>query len=153
MDKEKLVQALRCVSVPSEAAEEYGRKAAKMAGAVTERMLARPDLEALIGKNNSEMMKDNHANHARFIESVLRNFDAVTLTDTVLWVFRAYRSHGFHDNYWAAQLNLWHAVLKENMSEESLKAVLPIYNWMQVNIPSFTALADARRKELKDQLG
>jgi hypothetical protein len=153
MDREKLVQALKLVSVPPQAAEEYGRKAAKMAGVVTERMLARPDLEALIGKNNAEMMKDNHANHARFIESVLRNFDAATLTDTVLWVFRAYRSHGFHDSYWAAQLNLWHAVLKENLSEETLKAVLPVYNWMQVNIPSFAALADARRKELKEQLG
>jgi len=153
MDRQKLELALKDISIPPEAAVEYGLKASRMAGAVTERMLARPDLDALIGKNNAEMMKDNHANHARFIESVLRNFDAATLTDTVLWVFRAYRSRGFHDNYWAAQLNLWHAVMKENLSEETLRAVLPIYNWMQVNIPGFVVLADERRKELKDQLG
>lgn len=153
MDREQLVLALKDIRIPREAAEEYGQKAAKMAGAVTERLLARPDLAALIGPNNAEMMKDNHANHARFIESVLRNFDAGTLTDTVLWVFRAYRSHGFHDSYWAAQLNLWHDVLKENLSESALRAVLPVYTWMQVNIPSFAALADERRLELQDQFG
>ncbi|HBE87753.1 MAG TPA: hypothetical protein DDW67_01235 [Elusimicrobia bacterium] len=152
MDRNTLVLALKDIRIPPEAAEEYGRKAAKMAGAVTERLLARPDLESLIGKNNSEMMKDNHANHARFIESMLRNFDAETMTDTVLWVFRAYRSHGFHDSYWAAQLNQWHAVLRENLSDNTLRAVLPLYDWMQVNIPAFSALAERQKAELKGQL-
>lgn len=153
MDREQLILALKDFTPPAQAAEEYGRKAAKMAGAVTERMLARPDLEALIGKNNVEMMKDNHANHARFIESALRNFDAVTMTDTVLWVFRAYRSRGFHDNYWAAQLNQWQLVLRENLGADTLRAVLPLYDWMQVNIPSFAALADRQTAELRDRLG
>lgn len=48
--------------------------------------------------NDIEMMKDNHANHVRFVHSILNNPNAEVHTDTVLWVFRAYKSHGFSSN-------------------------------------------------------
>ena len=107
-------------------------------------MLERKDLEKLIGKDNERMMKDNHANHVRFIASILKNYNPEVLVDTVLWVFRAYRSHGFSTNYWATQLNSWIIILKEVLSPKSYTEVYPLYEWMQVNIPLFVKLSDEK---------
>lgn len=90
------------------------------------------------------MMKDNHANHARFMESVFTNPLAETLVDTILWVFRAYRSRKFGSTYWAAQLNTWIEIYKSELSEECFEAVYPFYNWMQINIPNFVKLSDEK---------
>lgn len=110
-------------------------------------MLERPDLNDLIGENNTDMMKDNHANHVRFIASILKNHNSDVLVDTVLWVFRAYRSHGFTSNYWAAQLNAWIVIMKEVLTPESYREVYPYYEWMQINIPSFVLLSDEKLGE------
>ncbi len=89
-------------------------------------------------------MKDNHANHVRFIASILRNHNPEILVDTVLWVFRAYRSRGFSSNYWAAQLNTWIEIIKEELSTETYHQVFPLYEWMQLNIPTFVKLSDEK---------
>lgn len=112
-------------------------------------MLDRSDLVHLIGENNMEMMKDNHANHVRFIASILKNYNAEVLMDTVLWVFRAYRSHGFSTSYWAAQLNAWIIIMKESLSSEAFREVYPLYKWMQIHIPVFVKLSDEDLSELK----
>jgi len=88
------------------------------------------------------MMKDNHSNHVRFIASILRNNHPDVLVETVLWVFRAYRSHGFTTNYWAAQLNSWIIVLKEILSTDCYAEIYPYYEWMQVNIPIFVKVSN-----------
>ena len=93
-----------------------------------------------LGAENIEMMKDNHANHVRFIGSMLHAFNAEVLVETVLWVFRAYRSRGFRHTYWAAQLNGWVEILREELSPEAFDEVYPLYEWMQVNIPIFVRL-------------
>ncbi|MDK2977747.1 MAG: hypothetical protein PWP52_461 [Bacteroidales bacterium] len=104
-------------------------------------MLSHPDINDLVGEDNLDMMKDNHANHVRFMVSIFKNFDPEVLTDTVLWVFRAYRSRRFHSNYWAAQLNSWIEILKKELSEQTFKEIFPYYEWMQVNIPVFVKLS------------
>jgi len=105
-------------------------------------MLERPDLENLIGANNINMMKDNHANHVRFVGSILKNYNPDVLVNTILWVFKAYRGHGFNTNYWAAQMNTWISIIKEEFTRETYEAVYPYYEWMQVNIPQFVCLSD-----------
>lgn len=153
MNRKKLIKMLEEIQPPSqEAAEEYAAKKDIMVAAINQKMMNRNDILNLIGKDNLEMMKDNHANHARFIESILRSFDPEILTDTVLWVFRAYRCHGFQDNYWAAQLNAWIEVLKENLTPENYDSILPIYNWMLINIPNFVLLADEKINEFEQNL-
>ena len=74
--------------------------------------------------------------------SILKNFNAEVFVDTVLWVFRAYRSHGFTTNYWASQLNTWIDILKNSLTDKSFNEVYPYYEWMQVNIPIFVKLSD-----------
>ena len=121
---------------------EYQQKGDMMIMSMNDFMLKRSDLSLLIGEHNEDMMKDNHANHIRFIVSILRNYNPEVLVDTVLWVFRAYRSHGFTTNYWAAQLNAWINILKDTLSTEAYREVFLIYEWMQVNIPVFVMLSD-----------
>lgn len=143
MDKKYLLetaQQLKQVSV--ESSEEYYEKTEQLVSQMNALMTKRPDIESLVGLDNMDMMKDNHANHVRFIASVLKNHNPDVLVDTILWVFRAYRSHGFTSNYWAAQMNTWINVLKDELTPGSFNEVLPLYEWMQVSIPTFADVSD-----------
>lgn len=144
MNYKYLVQSAQEIPAANEKAvqEYHDRKDVLIAG-INHYMESRSDLKLLVGDNNIEMMKDNHANHVRFIHSVLKNPNAEVLTETVLWVFRAYRNHGFSSNYWAAQLNAWFEILKKELTEESYKQIYPLYEWMQVNVPAFENLSES----------
>lgn len=122
----------------------YGEISDKLVAAVNESLLNRADLPDLIGKNNIQMMMDNHANHARFMVSIMKHYNADVFVDTVLWVFRAYRSHGFASTYWAAQLNAWTTALKALLQPDYYSEIYPYYNWLLVNIPIFVSVSDAQ---------
>jgi hypothetical protein len=140
--KELLTSAAKLKQVSASTYSEYDKTGDHLVAKMNELMLKRTDLSALIGDGNEEMMKDNHANHVRFIASILKNHHPEVLIDTILWVFRAYRSHGFTTNYWAAQLNAWIVMLKGSLSEETYNEIYPLYEWMQINIPLFVKLSD-----------
>lgn len=143
MGKDELVQsAARLHAAAPEAVAEFAAQRDQIVSAVNARMLARPDVNALVGPGNIDMMKDNHANHARFIESILSEYHPAVLVDTILWVFRAYRSRGFQTAYWAAQLNAWVDSCKHLLSASSFQAIGPLYDWMIVHIPQFVELTD-----------
>lgn len=145
MDKNYLFEtAGQLKQVSEKTAEEYHQNGDKLIERMNTLMLERADIEGLVGANNISMMKDNHANHVRFIGSILKNHNPDVLVDTVLWVFRAYRSHGFTTNYWAAQLNSWIVVIKEVLSSDGFIEVFPYYEWMQVNIPLFVKVSDEK---------
>lgn len=128
--------------VSMKSASEFSLKRDNLVLLMNQKMEARPDLIEMVGEGNVEMMKDNHANHARFLESMFNQHDPEILTDTVLWVFRAYRSRNFSSTYWAAQLNSWIEIYKKELSPECFQEVYPYYNWMQINIPAFNQLAE-----------
>lgn len=145
MDKIQLIEtAMQLKSVSNESYTEYQQKAEALIAKMNEVMLNRHDLEFLVGKDNVCMMKDNHANHVRFITSIIKNYNPEVFVDTILWVFRAYRSHGFSTTYWAAQLNAFIGILKEHLSMKSYNEIYPYYEWMQVNIPTFVLLSDKK---------
>ncbi|MGD9332283.1 MAG: hypothetical protein PVJ53_13305 [Desulfobacterales bacterium] len=137
-----IVSAARLAGIAPQAAAEFAARRAEMVAAVNVQMLARPDVVDLVGPDNIALMKDNHANHARFIESILSAYHPEALVDTVLWVFRAYRSRGFKTRYWAAQLNTWVDIFEQTLSASTCNAIEPLYDWMIVNIPHFTNLTD-----------
>jgi len=142
MDRTTLINSANNITKCSEsAATEYIKMQDLMVARMNQIMEERADILELVGENNISMMRDNHSNHSRFIGAVLTNFDAEVLVDTILWVFKAYRSHQFNDNYWAAQLNNWISVIKESLNEKSYNDVYPIYEWMQINIPIFSIVA------------
>jgi len=145
MDKSLLEQsASHLKQVSKKSAVEYTEKLDYLVAMINAVMLQRKDVKALVGESNLDMMKDNHANHARFMSSIFTNYNPEVLIDTVLWVFRAYRSHGFSTNYWAAQLNVWIELLKKELSKESYEEIFPYYKWMQTNIPLFVQLSDEK---------
>lgn len=145
INKEQLVKsALNIPPINELSAAEYNEKLLALAAEVDRIMLERKDINQLVGENNLEMMKNNHSNHARFIASILMNFDAETLVETILWVFRAYQNHGFNSNYWPAQLDVWIHVLNSKLTRESCEQILPLYNWMIINIPLFEKLKDQK---------
>lgn len=145
MDKNYLIEtATQMKQMSSSSAEEYRQKSELLINKMNALMLDKADIEKLVGKENLDMMKDNHANHVRFMASVFKNNNPEVLVETVLWVFRAYRSHGFTTNYWATQLNTWISLLKEMLTPESFSEIYPYYEWMQINIPVFTKLSDEK---------
>lgn len=123
-------------------AEEFGKNKDIFAEKVVAVLLKRDDLDNLIGETNREMMKDNAHNMARFMESIFVSYNPQVFIETVLWVFRAYRSHGFHLTFWSAHLNTWIEVLKAGLSKKAYKDVLPFFAWLQVNIPVFVNLTN-----------
>lgn len=144
MTREELLETARAMPpFPAEAAREYGREREILVADVNKRLLQRPDVEQLVGPGNLDMMRDNHGNHARFVESLLQCYNADVLVETVLWVFRAYRAHGFRLTYWSAQLNAWVEVLQARLSPESFAAIYPLYRWFIIHIPTFVALTDS----------
>ena len=151
MEKESLIKSAEKITKVSEASlKEYVEKIDLLSWKMNKVMLERKDILELIGgTENIEMMKNNHNNHLQFIASILETPDAESLVDTVLWVFRAYMSRGFSSTYWAAQLDTWKQILKENVSEKSTSELFVIYNWLIVNIPNFTIAADDNLEKSK----
>jgi len=144
MTREELLETARGLPpFPAEAAREYRRERETLVAEVNKRLSQRPDLERLVGVGNIAMMRDNHGNHARFVESLLDSYNPEVLVETVLWVFRAYRAHGFRLAYWPAQLNAWAEVLRARLSPESFAAIDPLYQWFIVHVPTFVALTDS----------
>lgn len=145
MNKELLLQtASKISSISEKSIAEYQSKKDGLVETMNQKMEARADIADLIGEVNMEMMKDNHANHARFMESMFSDYSHEVMVDTVLWVFRAYRARNFSSTYWAAQINSWLEIYKTELSAECYKEVEPFYKWMQVNIPIFNKLAEEK---------
>jgi hypothetical protein len=143
MEKEKLIESAARLNRPSEASvSAFREKSEQMAAAMNRIMGGRSDLLQLVGHGNLAMMEDNHRNHARFMASFLGDFQPPVLVETVLWVFRAYRSHGFNLTYWPAQLDHWVEVLREHLSPSAFDEVYPVYHWMIIHQPDFASLSD-----------
>ena len=141
--RELLQKSAEQLTVPPAAAvEEFGQKQEKLAAKGNELFGSRSDVEKLVGEENLQMAEDNNRNFARFMASLFANYDPNVFVETVLWVYRTYRCHGFHTTYWAANLNLWTDLIKEELSDESYKAIYPFYEWLIVNIPKFTKITD-----------
>lgn len=144
MNKEDLLPSVKRINPVSKgAADEYQEKSGEIISLMNIRMLERKDIVKLVGQNNLDMMKDNHANHMRFMNSIFQHFNPETYLETILWVFRAYRSHGFQSNYWAALMNTFIETLGETLSEKTYLEIFPYYEWMQVNIPAFVKISDS----------
>ena len=143
MEFDHLMETAKNLVQPSaEATEEYSQKKHLLLSEINTMFSAREDLEDLIGPGNENMMRDNHHNHLQFMESVFTVTKPEILVETVIWVFRAYRSRGFQSTYWAAQLSTWNAILERHLTKDTLKEIWPFYQWMIVNTPLFTKLSE-----------
>lgn len=144
MNLEMLLESAKVLPIPTEnAVNEYSEKREKLVAEINSQLLARTDIKDLVGVQNIDMMKDNHHNHVQFMESLLKNMNPEVLVETVHWVFKVYRSRGFHPAYWSSQMSAWKNILQNELSKESFDSIWPIYNWMLVNTPIFSKITDS----------
>jgi len=145
MDIDYLLKtASKLTQVSNNSSDEYAMKFDSLLSEINSVMLSRPDIKNLVGDDNLDMMRDNHANHLRFMKSMFKFYVPHIYVETILWVFRAYRSHGFTTNYWATQINSWIVLLKKNLSVEAYSEIIPYYEWIQVNIPTLVKISDSQ---------
>ena len=143
MNKKELIKSASQLKQPSnEAVAEFSSKADDMTNILNDRFTNRKDINQLIGEDNLHMMYDNHRNHMRFMISLFSDYNPGVFTETVLWVFRAYRSHGFKLTYWPAQLDNLVEIFKSELSRECYNEIYPFYNWMIINNPLFAIISD-----------
>lgn len=143
MTKDHLLESASRLSQPgTDTVEEFIKKQELLLLSINAYFEDSPHLHLLIGDGNLEMMKNNHHNHLRFMASLFANYEPDVLVETVLWVFRAYRSHGFRLSYWPAQLDAWVAIFKKELQQKSFIDIYPFYKWMIVNNPIFAKLTD-----------
>jgi hypothetical protein len=147
MKDKLLASAQKLIPPPEKAREEFSAKIDMLVATGNKNIAARLDLDKLIGAENQEMAVNNNSNFARFMDAMFVEYDPATLVETVLWVFRAYRSHGFLTTYWPANLDIWLKMLEKELSDESFRAIAPFYNWLIVNIQIFVKLTDESLSE------
>jgi len=148
MARERLeTTAHELVQPGSEAAAEFESRRETLAEELNRQMAARPDLARLIGLDNRAMMEDNSRNFCRFMGTMFQQYDPDVLVQTVLWVFRAYRSHGFRTTYWAANLDTFVPIARNTLSEQTFAQLYPFFHWLIVNIPTFVAISDTQLSE------
>jgi len=141
MKKEELISSASVLMQPgSKSLEEFTRKADILIAELNKRFENREDIQQLIGSENINMMLDNHRNQFRFMISLFHGYEPKVFVETISWVFRTYRRHGFNFTYWPAIFNTLSDILKNNLSADCFNEVYPFYNWMIVNIPAFVSL-------------
>ncbi|MBU1095482.1 MAG: hypothetical protein KKB34_03290 [Bacteroidetes bacterium] len=152
MDKKQLISSAEKLVQPSKNTfDEYESKKDMLAEKMNQIMIKRNDIKKMVGDNIS-MMEDNHRNHARFMASLFRSYNAEIFVDTVLWVYRAYRSHGFSLIYWPAQLDSWLSIMKSELNSSTYNEIYPFYNWMIINQAYFVELSDHKLDEMGESL-
>lgn len=148
MNYEYLVETSKTIpSAGVNAISEYFTKSESLIASVNMQLASREDLHDLIGKNNLSMMKDNHTNHVLFIHSILKNPNPIVLVDTLLWVFKTYRSRGFAVKYWVVQTDAWLEALNNQLSKEAYLQILPLYKWIQENLPLLDKLSALEKEQ------
>ncbi len=141
----RTAKQLRQPSAAAAAGFEAARES--LAEELSRQMAARPDLEKLIGPGNMAMMQDNSRNFCRFMGSMFFAYESEVLAQTALWVFRAYRSHGFHTTYWPANLDTFVEIARKRLPATTFDEIYPFFQWLIVNIPTFVKITDEQLAE------
>lgn len=127
-----------------EAADAYASATEALAAAVNARMLAMGDIEELTGLGNLGMMLDTHRRQARFLSSMLADFDPTLLVRTVVWAIRAHKSIGFRDRFWLMQQQAWRPALAEGLDPRAFDQVIPLFDWLRERMDDFIALSNRK---------
>ncbi|MBR9973973.1 MAG: hypothetical protein KFF77_00185 [Bacteroidetes bacterium] len=148
MNRETLIEeAGQLAPVSPQILEEFTGRRELLAASFNQRFSTRPDLEQLVGAGNMLMMENNHRNHLRFMESMFTRWNPEVYVDTILWVYRAYRAHGFRLAYWPAQLDAWIELFRKELSPEAFAEIEPYYRWILVRQAAFAAISDEALRE------
>ena len=138
---ELIADAGKLASPSTSSLEDFADRISELASKVTRTLEKRDDIEQLVGKDNLEMMGNNHNNALRFMHSIMSTYEPKVFVETVLWVFRTYQAHGFTQAYWPAWLDTLLSIMKDEVAEQSYVELSPFFDWLIVNIPVFAHLS------------
>lgn len=142
MNLNRLIEEARTLRpVPIGVCEVYQKNAAEMVALVDKRMSEFDGIRDLIGNNPLTMMLANHRHHLSFMTTVFSINHFELLVKTVVWVYRAYHSHGFKYCYFTFELNAWIEAVNSISAAVSMKPVVDVYRWLIDHHDDFCALA------------
>jgi methanogenic corrinoid protein MtbC1 len=134
--------------VSQTAAQDYARNTSAMLSDVDEAMKQQAGLVS----DQVEMMLQNHRHHVEFMYTLFRLNMPELLTETVVWVYIAYRAHGFSPDYFPAALRCWLDAVRKHLPSSSAREIGAVYSWMIDHHEFFleTALSREAHEENKD---
>jgi methanogenic corrinoid protein MtbC1 len=143
--------------VSERAASDYAAQKDRLREMVDRAMAGRADIETLLGGGSLRVMYDNDRNHVAFMATVFESSDFGLLARTLPWVYGAYRSHGYSDDYFPAVLNAWIGAVRRYVPAAHAAEIVPVYEWMLDHQPELIAAADvaagaAAGRELAEQV-
>jgi hypothetical protein len=124
-----------------EALAEYRRIQDRLPAELNERILSRSDLESLIGSSDHELLKTNHRNHFRYMESVFVKYNPDDFVETLLWVFKTYAARGFTIRYWKVMLPEAQDLLRKHLPASAGMELLPFYDWIESELDELVDLS------------
>ncbi|MCG8568192.1 MAG: hypothetical protein MI747_24250 [Desulfobacterales bacterium] len=141
--KDQLTASAKSLVPPSpDTIAIFERRLGELISLCSRRLEERGDMETFIGPGKADMAWNNNGNFARFMISMFKAFQPAVLVESVIWVFRTYRAHGFKPRYWDVNIKIWIQVLEENLPREAFDQVAPFYRWLADHVPAFTRLTD-----------
>lgn len=127
--------------IPSAACLAFHQMLGTLTDAVNSDLEGRKDLHGLIGPSNLELMRDNHRNHAAFMDNVFFLSNYKLLARVVPWVYRVYTARGFSLDYFPVELQAWMEAIRDRIPPLAARPILEVYSWM---IQHHEAFAECR---------
>ncbi|MEG6586309.1 cobalamin B12-binding domain-containing protein [Dendrosporobacter sp. 1207_IL3150] len=126
-----LIEDIRSLPpVSNHAALQYELNHNDLRLCVSRNMEHRTDIKELIGFNELSAMQEFHLNHARFMVNVLHLNSFELLGRVFIWVYRAYRSHGYSYEYFPIALSAWKDAINHHIEAESAAEIIAVYDWL-----------------------
>lgn len=96
---------------------------------VNKQIKLREDFSILTGSNPTNMIEDNHQNHAHFMYNIFLTKDTQNMFDTYIWAYNTYHSRGFVFRYFYLELAAWKESL-EHIDKDSLSSIIELYDYL-----------------------
>ncbi|MFW6197176.1 MAG: hypothetical protein ACOC5D_07585 [Thermoplasmatota archaeon] len=149
MNKNELIKSAKKLEIPSEkSVSEFSEKKDELAVKQKEMMKENDNLEEVIGEGNLSVMDDNLENMVDFFHSIFEKYEPQVFVNTVEWVFRSYRSHGFKPEFWRVNLETFMKNMDKELNERTFDELVPFVNWIMDHESDFVDLTDEYQKEV-----
>ena len=115
---------------PAASSLAYHEHRELLAAAVDQAIIHHPQLGQLIGPNPFDLIQQNHANHAKFMDNVFFLGNTQLLVKTLPWVYRVYGARGVSMDYVPVELRAWRRAITEQIPDSAAAPLLAVYDWM-----------------------
>lgn len=116
--------------IPATAAAAYESAQEVLTRHVDKLILQHPEIERLLGGNPTELLENNHRNHAGFILEVMKLNDFELLARTLPWVYSTYHNQGIDFDYFQIELRAWSDAIKSEIDGSLASPLIQLYEWM-----------------------